>query len=345
MKFIPKESSVDEIMPTTKETTEYFRQLYKLLNQFVKSYADNNDYIYHYTNVDALLGGLIPEDINADLCFRATNVKYMNDPEELKPDYEKIIETAKQSEVLKQGYESMQSLNYQFNDSFVISFSENEDFLPMWSMYGKDGNGVVLAFKKDELTTEYPPIKCIYRNSQAFEDIIKLSKLIFNDRPSYIRGKFFIEIHKIVHREKTTSEAIAYLRSITPKKSKAKPKVKSNDTCDCNCDLANLINEMSASMLLAVMPILAYKHEAYEYEKELRLLFQEEASSKVKYRSKNGMMIPYIETPINRNALRYIVVGPTLHFKEAEQSQGSFLKFRGLEDVEIKQSIVSYRGN
>lgn len=339
-----EDTGVEYIATTEKSAEEnllLFRRLYALLNKYVKSYADNNEYIYHYTNIDALVDGLIPEDATADLCFRATNVKHMNDPEEFKVDYSKIIEAVKQNEFLSSIYKNAEEKKYQFEDSFVISFSENEDDLPMWSLYGRDGKGIALAFKKDEILTSHLLIKCIYQDSQAYRDIIKLANTLFDtESTSYVKTKVFVDLNILVYPEKSTSQVIAELRKEKEEREKRQQK---EESCNCDCDCAVFFNNIMSSYLLAIMPIIAYKHKAYQFENELRLLFNEADPEKIKYRTRNEIIVPYIEKTINRNTLHHIIVGPTTDINEAKRSLGQFMKARGFGEIEIKPSKVPYR--
>ncbi len=88
---------------------------------------ERQDYsLYHYTNLNALIGILRSECI----VLWATNAAYLNDPTELKQGIAIVNE--------------LENTNFQFDDFkniYLTSFSNNADSLVMWSQYGAHGNG------------------------------------------------------------------------------------------------------------------------------------------------------------------------------------------------------------
>lgn len=121
--------------------------------------------LYHYTSADAFVSMLNHAKANSskELAFWASNVYYMNDTKEMtivfeelervlpkieevlgitenafsKIDFLRYIENNKVIEVIKNFfYERI------FREVYVISFSDQRDTLPMWSLYGSNGNGV-----------------------------------------------------------------------------------------------------------------------------------------------------------------------------------------------------------
>lgn len=84
------------------------------------------DKLFHYTTMEALTKIMQKEKV----CFLATHYKYLNDPSEY-----------------QWGLEQIKSKCADFNtdetDLFILSLSKQRDFLPMWSMYAQNGNGVM----------------------------------------------------------------------------------------------------------------------------------------------------------------------------------------------------------
>jgi len=130
-------------------------------------------YVYHYTSFEVLFAILEQYRKSNDkdkLMFRASNIFKVNDPSEMQlgydviksylPEYEKqktIPSYLKLSEVYEHlEYEKkciedyLESIKGNIvkigNIPYVICFSANEDYLPMWSLYGKRGSGVCLKF-------------------------------------------------------------------------------------------------------------------------------------------------------------------------------------------------------
>lgn len=92
------------------------------------------DKLFHYTTMEALTKIMQKEKV----CFLATHYKYLNDPSEY-----------------QWGLEQIKSKCADFNtdetDLFILSLSKQRDFLPMWSMYAQNGNGVM--FEVSNLTS------------------------------------------------------------------------------------------------------------------------------------------------------------------------------------------------
>lgn len=122
--------------------------------------------IYHYTNIEALFNGIIckePLEVGKELSILSTCSEYLNDPTEV--EYGKTIVTNIVSK-----YESLKlrpSLGIKA-ENYVTSFSLNKDSLPMWSMYGKNGNGIALEFDLQALMWHMGMIyPCIYKQEDA----------------------------------------------------------------------------------------------------------------------------------------------------------------------------------
>ena len=110
------------------------------------------------------------------------------------------------------------------------------------------------------------------------------------------------------------------------------------------CDCESCLKDSFDLFLLLSLPIITHKHQAYMYEKEIRLITFEEDVNAVKYRHRNDLVIPYIEHEINRTALKSITIGPTQDFEHSKTSLQMFLKSRGFQNVKIHKSEVPYRG-
>lgn len=81
--------------------------------------------LFHYTTMEALTKIMQKEKV----CFLATHYKYLNDPSEYQWGLEQIKNKCA-------------DFNTDETDLFILSLSKQRDFLPMWSMYAQNGNGV-----------------------------------------------------------------------------------------------------------------------------------------------------------------------------------------------------------
>lgn len=117
--------------------------------------------LYQYTHWDALFHGIVDggREKDKEVCIRATNCRYLNDPKEV------LLGKQLADEILKKAVDdaSLKS-SIKMEEYFVSSFSEKKDYLPMWSMYGKGGTGLSVGFDVDLLKKNKPTAfgRCLY---------------------------------------------------------------------------------------------------------------------------------------------------------------------------------------
>lgn len=134
--------------------------------------------LYHYTNYNSFINGIVCDnrEIGKEVCLWATHWKHLNDPQEINLGYNRFTEIIKED------------INYCFtkvlNDSKQISLSKKRDFLPMWSLYGNNGSGIMLSINTAKLLKNYGLLlmPCIYENSEYDHNAMsKLSQLDFGE--------------------------------------------------------------------------------------------------------------------------------------------------------------------
>lgn len=311
-------------------TTTEFAEIVQFLESRISGNSKNLEFIYHYTTLEALLKGIISENKSEEITFWATNSNHMNDPKEFKIDLENFYEDVKHIKYFSSLFEKNYFTNNlgKSDNAYLLSFSENKDFLPMWNMYAKNGNGVVLEFEKQLVALpETPLVRCLYPRKEIYNETIKFLEKIFaeGDKHKFTRGRFFLGLDKIRYKSSTREERRGRFKSCNL------------DDCD------NCCKNLCALVVLSIFPIIAYKHNAYEHEKELRLIIFEKDTDKIKFRNKDEMLIPYIERKINRKALKSVIIGPTQNYELSQKSLRMFLDSRGFNDVKIIKSTVPYR--
>jgi len=87
--------------------------------------------IYHYTSIDALVNGIIHSD--KEICLWATHCEYLNDPNDTYIGKMLLLENEDIKCIITDIFPEKNILT----TSYIISFSETEDCLPMWNMYAK----------------------------------------------------------------------------------------------------------------------------------------------------------------------------------------------------------------
>lgn len=121
---------------------------------------NSHNVLYHYTDTNALLNGIITDKQNDDerICLWATDWSCLNDKAERETGLEYFRMILNGNEPVIKLHEDNTKNNK------IICFSTRKDYLPMWSMYGKNGSGVMLEFdlKKLENNYGYRLLPCAY---------------------------------------------------------------------------------------------------------------------------------------------------------------------------------------
>lgn len=279
------------------------------------------DTLYHYSTIDALLN-MVQTD--GQLHFWATRYDYLNDGEEFKKGIEvlntiipKIKKEFKTEEAKKiSGYitELGNELKKYYKSGntgfYVVSLSEEADSLPMWRMYGNDCNGIAIGLDFDIVYHEYDKTETIGKE--------KLRKV------SYERDK------SIEHTIKSIYELWKTLET--------------REGVELANEYANIVN------LLCIY----IKSQHFEYEKEWRVALydwdikpddiEEKCYRPIRFRSKNGIIIPYKEISLTTNAIKSITLGPRYDLNRCKESLKMFLKSRNInaDKIKITQSNVPY---
>lgn len=181
-------------------------EIYQLLvNTFFK-YRDlaNTDELYYYTDTSTLISGILRSKA---ICLWASRWSHLNDSQELINGIEAIENIGGPSYLTEALYKS----NYL---GHIISMSMAKDSLPMWSMYGNEGKGVMMIFDAQELLKKYGGRiqPCIYSNSEY--DTAVVDKIVnFQDSlrfhwnknqqlyASFIQSMHFVTLRKDYHYE------------------------------------------------------------------------------------------------------------------------------------------------
>ena len=156
--------------------------------------------IYHYTSIDALLNGILviePKQYE-EICLWATHSDYLNDKTEIKFS-SKLIDNKIKKFCNGKFYQTYNEIKELENDKeiHILSFSKTVDSIPMWSMYGKNGKGIMLGFNfySDDLE-----IKCSYldkKDLSAYLDVIinKLLQYSNEDKVNFESIKILVELY------------------------------------------------------------------------------------------------------------------------------------------------------
>lgn len=196
-----------------------------------------------------------------------------------------------------------------FKSYYLTSFSRVPDQLSMWGMYASNGNGCAIGLDYNTLSRFYlMAIRCTYGECEIDKSLLS-----------------FLELNRI-----------GAITQMGPNHEVEQAKINDN------------IEELRSSMEnnLIISNCLGAKHEAYKHEEEVRCVAYISENQYVKFRTKNGIIIPYVEIQVPKEALKSIVIGPTNKSQLSLQSIFHFLSINGydLDRIELRSSQIPYRG-
>lgn len=316
--------------------------------------------VYHYTRLDTFMK-LLDGIKYGHLMFWASDIFTMNDPTEFYHGFEKLwkllpeIEDTlyknirenpnnyqinvtsldnqyKLSNIWKRKFnineikewlpEYVNMLHDIFETPFVVSFSCQKDFLPMWSTYGDSGKGVALGIEVQPyyIKSKLPDGKYVY-------DFTKNDSTELHSLP--VTYKNFTIQHPLSIYFKTC--LCKYLESI--------PLISNNPE-----KLAKAQMDVLDNMFIFASALI--KNKSYSYEEESRVIFNKLRMKDVRFRTDaSNNIIPYVYVGIPIDKLKEVVIGPRCNYKMVKQAL--LIRFKqiglSLSDESITRSNVPYR--
>ena len=284
--------------------------------------------LYHYTSADAFLNIVQPEGIT----LWASRIDCMNDKKEWLHAVEiyKVVcnQLLKEDQISEDFYQALShiqpnskqlfwqktgdniiSAKQEKCSRFICCFSKEQDSLPMWNYYSKSNarSGYNIGFFNAN----------IINSKRDYTDPYKyhVYKIIYDDeKKSSIIRKRIKELGDLVHSQKEL-EIVA-------------------DEVSC------FLSEWA----------ITFKCSDFAYENEVRLLVDvplSEERKNIKYRTNNGLIIPYVEVCFPHNVLSYVKIGPLSCLPDDKVLQNEIveemLSYRGYENVNISNSKVPIR--
>lgn len=149
-----------------------------LFYDFKKLQGERN--LYYYTDMQALVNGIIvpsPEK-NREICLWATKYSHLNDEQENEAGLNLLCEMLGNNSSVMKLYRQSSDHNHS------ISFSRKGDYLPMWSMSGAQGGGIMLEFDIQALLKQYwiRLMPCVYLGTDYCSKVSKkISSLDIDD--------------------------------------------------------------------------------------------------------------------------------------------------------------------
>ena len=311
--------------------------------------------IFHYTSI----GGL--EGILGYKKLRFTNIKYMNDKDEIIAGLDSL---AKVCNVSEEEREQMRSafINYGMQ-TFVCCFSLDEDSLPLWNYYTKEINnqGYNIEFDDKKL------VESILRNNPLLDgcglsfgvvdysrdndsEYCKTFKNTILTSMDLFISKLFLTVAKgaLVNRTSNIDESLIQDLEKTIIDTEEKRKLNELPIYFYNGEKCSFEN--SAGEYLYFI-----KRDYFKQEREFRIVITvpdehlKELKEKgvYKFRIGNGILIPFLELNFSEDVVKSITISPTVQSDLVELSIEDFLKYCNFElkDISkfIRHSIVPVR--
>lgn len=312
--------------------------------------------IYHYTSIGGLQG------ILSSKTLRFTNIKYMNDKDEIIAGLDSMAKACSASE------EERDNLRSAFishgTQTFVCCFSLEEDSLPMWNYYTKEINnqGYNIEFDDKKL------VESILRSNPVLDgcDFAFGNVDYSKDNDS--------EYSRTVTSEILSSMELSISKLFLTVAKGALVKQSSNIDEAALKDWEEKINQSEKKQKLSELPIYFYngekcsfeknpsgdylyfiKRDCFRQEKEFRIVISvpDELLSKLanenvyKFRVSNGVLVPYLELKFSEDVVKSLTISPTVQSDLVEQSIQDFMNYcnYGIQDFStfIKHSKVPVR--
>lgn len=145
-----KDNEVDSIGKTTLSLM--LTGTFALIDTGKKLADIKHSLLYHYTSIEALFNGILVKNNiqeNKEVSLMATDSEFLNDPTEIELGAKVLSILPEINRYFRFGDSDSEHIKKRFKHCCIISFSRSMDSLPMWSLYGKKGDGISLGFDID----------------------------------------------------------------------------------------------------------------------------------------------------------------------------------------------------
>lgn len=274
-----------------------FPDLIMLISDIDKKYNLNNtskeDILYHYTGIDGFMSILQNRD------FWISNIRFMNDAQEFKNGCE-ICKQILQDRIAGFG-QNLRDLEKKHKayyegllkicdghksggifpiismDIFALSLCEEGDLLTQWQVYGQ--SGVSIGFKNDFTSIENGI--ALMNEDQYNEEIKKINP---NQMKPHDELRFFVQ--NVIYDDQTKKELIETILQYGIDFINAFPK-----------DNVDMATEGISDTLFYYFALMKNGHFSHEREKRL-LIITNRDDSKIHFRSRNGVLVPFLKMKI-----------------------------------------------
>lgn len=293
--------------------TQVNNNLTSVFNETTREGIFDDQILYHYTNIDSLIS------IIENRRLWCSSIELMNDKNEV--DYslniiKKSLDEVELPQTIKEELISKYIIGKKSSalNTYIISLSTNPDSLILWNNYAKNDGyniGLKLNFSNGKLSNS------IYN-------------ILTDSQVAVISGR-------VLYSEK---EQIKLMSCLLTSYYTIYSTIKKQgiDSVEANKEINNqwLFFEMYSSLL---------KSELHQYEDEYRIVLNTQNVSKgIKFRSRNGLILPYIELEFKDfSVFDRITIGPKINDQIAENGLDLFLSQTLGYKISIEKSLLKLR--
>lgn len=311
---------------------------------------------YHYTSVLAL-----QQILNKQTLY-LTNSEFLNDREEILYGLELIDKISKEVSNIYLDTEELKKLIMKsLRNTFILSFSLNEDSLTLWGNYTNfEGYNIGFDFKK--MFQCQKEGKVYFKGNVLDEDENEIKYILqrHDDIIININSKC---IGEVVYNPLKQKEIIKELISAYNEACACKGKLSQDEQQLFKANQQEIKNEIIMDLIHYIN---LFKHPGYQQEEEYRFVYilsELGYSNLVKFRNSRGLIIPYIEMGFNDDKISNekglpicsITIGPKSNMQLSIKGLERFLEFKGYninregknkglnKDMKIFPSLIPYR--
>jgi len=285
--------------------------------------------LYHYTNLQGLLGIIENKNIWASHC------EYLNDSSE----FQHAIDFARtfSSNIFMEdeylgafGFSLERALSKIDRDEvYVSSFSEKADLLSQWRGYCEPSMGICIGFKKEIIenfceSNKYILRKCLYDHVEQEKLINSLvSRCLINCPQPVLSRTEYNQLEDKFQFEHSSN----YSEYITDGEGKERANLAFNSFCRA---------------ILEYAPFM--KNNGFHEEAEWRIIYKNPKKD-IKYRTVQSHLTPYVELPLlsfSNEAISEIIIGPNPNSSKCINSVKRLLLTNNLSKVNISSSKIPF---
>lgn len=270
--------------------------------------------LFHYTDTHGLMG-----IINSRSLW-ATDINFLNDSDEFHAGVKTLtafcqteaLRTAQSTDPVMQAatrlYEILPGIiqnNLTNRDLYITSFSSQGDSLRQWMSYSPQNAGYCLVFDSERL---------LITRTRGNE--LKLRCRV--ETVDYEQGQF----------ERLIAPSVLI------------------DAIERRMKMEGAIEKLTLEIANDLMfHCCAIKNGEFSDERETRLVVQStmKRDHRTRHRARSGVIIPYIEYPIELSWIKRIIIGPNINMPLARRGLGDFLVKNALDPAIIEESACSLR--